>query len=82
MNPWLILVFVAVGWLMFMFANDSMILEQGKIVGFAPTPLAWELNLGGMALFIMGVLVLNTWCETRLKYLHKAHEIQKTIMEE
>ena len=82
MNPYYLLIIVALGWLMSMFANDSMIIEEGQLIAFVPTPVAWYFNLAGMALFVMGILVLNAWCETKLIYLHKPHEDQKTIMEE
>jgi uncharacterized integral membrane protein len=70
-KPWLILIAIIVGWIMFLIGNEGMIQIDGKLMVFMPSQWAWMLNIYGMALFVMGLLILNKWCETRLKYRHK-----------
>jgi hypothetical protein len=75
MNPWFYLVLVGLGCIIFLYANENMLVYEGKNVGFEPSPLFWQLNLYGFAMTFIGLLALKYHCD---KYLLNLHNIDIT----
>lgn len=65
---WLYLIMIAAGIVLFYYANESMILDNGD---FKPTQTLWFINISSLGLLFFGFLLGKHECEKVLIKRHK-----------